>query len=284
MPWSYSARSVAFVAIGLFGCGGASFDGRVFQNGELSFRVGPVPPEWHAIEATGSLVAFRDDSAPATIAVGGRCGKDGDDVPLEALTHHLFLAFTERNIENQVKVELDGREALHTELSAKLDKLRASHGIRDEEERLCYDFWHVAPPGAAGAQRQFVAFARLRDDTPVTDQARPSRTSFLPPVKQETRLERVTREFRGLVGHVGQITDMATGTFRALFRRPFEGRAILAQLESLGVASMGIVTVTSVFIGMVMAVQFAFGLRKFGGMEYTGRVVGLSFARESLPR
>jgi len=34
---------------------------------------------------------------------------------------------------------------------------------------------------------------------------------------------------------------------------------------------------------MVMAVQFAFGLQKFGGMEYTGRVVGLSFARELAP-
>src|SRR5258708_13283325 len=32
-----------------------------------------------------------------------------------------------------------------------------------------------------------------------------------------------------------------------------------------------------------MAVQFGFGLQKFGGMEYTGRVVGLSFARELAP-
>src|ERR1044071_2324749 len=64
---------------------------------------------------------------------------------------------------------------------------------------------------------------------------------------------------------------------------PVEGKAILQQIEALGVASVGIVTVTSVFIGMVMAVQFAFGLRKFGGMEYTGRVVALSFARELAP-
>jgi phospholipid/cholesterol/gamma-HCH transport system permease protein len=73
------------------------------------------------------------------------------------------------------------------------------------------------------------------------------------------------------------------GSVRAGFRRPFEGKAIFTQLESLGVASVGIVVVTSVFIGMVMAVQFAFGLRKFGGMEYTGRVVALSFARELAP-
>src|SRR5690348_18062527 len=52
---------------------------------------------------------------------------------------------------------------------------------------------------------------------------------------------------------------------------------------SSDLASVGIVVVTSVFIGMVMAVQFAFGLRKFGGLEYTGRVIALSFARELAP-
>jgi phospholipid/cholesterol/gamma-HCH transport system permease protein len=85
------------------------------------------------------------------------------------------------------------------------------------------------------------------------------------------------------IAHLGQIAQMTVGTARALFRRPFEGRALLQQIDALGVASMGIVTVTSVFIGMVMAVQFAFGLRKFGGMEYTGRVMGLSFTRELAP-
>jgi phospholipid/cholesterol/gamma-HCH transport system permease protein len=57
----------------------------------------------------------------------------------------------------------------------------------------------------------------------------------------------------------------------------------LEQIDALGVASLGIVTVTSTFIGMVMAVQFAFGLRKFGGMEYTGRVIALTFSRELAP-
>jgi phospholipid/cholesterol/gamma-HCH transport system permease protein len=96
-------------------------------------------------------------------------------------------------------------------------------------------------------------------------------------------IERFVNRTLGLVAHLGLITQMTIGAVRAGTRRPFEGRAILAQLESLGVASMGIVVVTSLFIGMVMAVQFAFGLQKFGGMEYTGRVVGLSFARELAP-
>jgi len=46
---------------------------------------------------------------------------------------------------------------------------------------------------------------------------------------------------------------------------------------------MGIVTVTSIFIGMVMTIQFAFGLRRFGGLEYIPRVVVLSFCRELAP-
>jgi len=103
------------------------------------------------------------------------------------------------------------------------------------------------------------------------------------PVRPLSFFERAGHRALRFLGHVGQVSDMAVGAVRAGFRRPLEGKAILTQLESLGVASVGIVVVTSVFIGMVMAVQFAFGLRKFGGMEYTGRVVALSFARELAP-
>lgn len=156
-PWP-----LVLVAVALSGCGGTAFDGRVFQNDELSFRIGQVPAEWRTIEATGALIAFRDDSASALIAVGGRCGKDGDDVPLEALTHHLFLEFTDRVVENQVKIELDGREALHTELNAKLDGVERRLTVFVMKKNGCvYDFWHVAPPDAPPeGRRQFVAFVQ----------------------------------------------------------------------------------------------------------------------------
>jgi len=87
----------------------------------------------------------------------------------------------------------------------------------------------------------------------------------------------------GLFAHLGQISRMFVGALRAGFRRPFETRAIMEQIEAVGVTSLGIVAVSSVFIGMVMAVQFAYGLQKFGGMEYTPRVIALSFARELAP-
>ena len=109
------------------------------------------------------------------------------------------------------------------------------------------------------------------------------RPSMLMPPPERGVWERLSGQVLALFSHMGQVSSMAVHAVRSGFRRPFEGRAIMHQLESLGVASLGIVVVTSVFIGMVMAVQFAYGLRKFGGMEYTGRVIALSFARELAP-
>ncbi len=83
--------------------------------------------------------------------------------------------------------------------------------------------------------------------------------------------------------HLGQIGRMTRDTFAAMFRRPFEFQSTIYQMEQLGVRSLGIACATALFTGMVMAVQFAFGLQKFGGMEYTGRVIGLSFSRELAP-
>ena len=81
----------------------------------------------------------------------------------------------------------------------------------------------------------------------------------------------------------GQVAEMTARAVIAAFRRPLELRATLHQMEVLGVASLGIASVTALFTGMVMAVQFAYGLQQFGGMEYTGRIVGLSFSRELAP-
>ncbi len=99
-----------------------------------------------------------------------------------------------------------------------------------------------------------------------------------------TELFALSRDrFSEFVSHLGEVAILSMRTARALFRRPFESTEILRQMESLGVRSLGIVAVTSIFIGMVMTVQFAFGLRRFGGVEYIPRVIVLSFSRELAP-
>jgi len=107
--------------------------------------------------------------------------------------------------------------------------------------------------------------------------------SIPPPPPTPSFLEEQSRRWRDFVEHLGEVTLLTSRTARSLFKRPLEIRSTLQQLESLGVRSMGIVTVTSVFIGMVMTIQFAFGLKRFGGLEYIPRVVVLSFCRELAP-
>lgn len=69
----------------------------------------------------------------------------------------------------------------------------------------------------------------------------------------------------------------------ASFARPFEWREVVYQLEQMGVRSVSIALITAVFVGMVMTVQFAFGLERFGATDYVGRVIGLSITRELAP-
>lgn len=112
----------------------------------------------------------------------------------------------------------------------------------------------------------------------------PSRRSRYSYVHQEPSATAIYIErWSGFLVHLGQVAKMTAATVKCLFVRPFEIRATLHQMEALGVRSLGIASVVALFTGLVMATQFAYGLQKFGGMEYTGRIVGLSFARELAP-
>lgn len=137
----------------LQGCGGSSFDGHVYRGNDLAFRVGPVPESWRPIEVDQTLLAFRDDGRGATVAVNGRCGVDGDDVPLRSLTHHLFLQFTDRDVQSQEIVQLDGREALRSELVGKLDGVPKHFLVYVLKKDGCvYDFVQVSDDASENAE------------------------------------------------------------------------------------------------------------------------------------
>lgn len=54
-------------------------------------------------------------------------------------------------------------------------------------------------------------------------------------------------------------------------------------IVSIGVKSLPIVLITAVFTGMVLALQTAYGLQRFGAKNYVGNLVGLALARELGP-
>jgi phospholipid/cholesterol/gamma-HCH transport system permease protein len=82
---------------------------------------------------------------------------------------------------------------------------------------------------------------------------------------------------------MGDVSILTWRALRSVVKRPFEIRSTVYQIDSLGVRSLGIVAVTSIFIGMVMTIQFAYGLQRFGGIEYIPRVIVLAFMRELGP-
>jgi len=120
---------------------------------------------------------------------------------------------------------------------------------------------------------------------PPKEIVRESRPSSLapPPLVAQGAGSSLGAQIVALVDQMGEVALLTARTARALTKRPYEIRAIFYQMESLGVQSTAIVATTSVFIGMVMTIQFAFGLQRFGGIEYIPRVIVLSFLRELGP-
>jgi hypothetical protein len=135
-------------------CGKSSWDGRVYRGNNMEFRAGHVPTGWRRIEDDGALLTFRDAERDLLVTVNGRCGKDGDDVPLQALTQHLFVYFTDRNVIEQRVVSLDGRDALRTELSAKLDGVARQFIVYVMKKNGCvYDFILIGAPNVQTASK-----------------------------------------------------------------------------------------------------------------------------------
>ena len=96
-------------------------------------------------------------------------------------------------------------------------------------------------------------------------------------------LGRIRQKANDAFLYVGGITDLAGQTLRQAFRGPYEGAALLLQMEQVGVRSLSIVAITSLFIGMVLALQTAYSLADFGGKLFIGKVVSLSLVRELGP-
>ena len=121
-------------------------------------------------------------------------------------------------------------------------------------------------------------------DVPSADVS--GRTSLSPNrsmVPSPPKVNAVRERFEKITAELGGMAVMTADTFRALFRRPFEFRALIYQIEQMGVRSIAIASVTAVFVGMVMAIQFAWGLERFGARDYVARVIGVSIVRELAP-
>jgi hypothetical protein len=102
---------------------------------------------WRPVKVEGADLAFRDDAKEGSALFDMRCGSRGDDAPLTALTAHLLMGTTEREIASEEVVPFDGREAMHTQLRAKLDGVPMQYDVYVMKKDGCVvDLVYVAPP------------------------------------------------------------------------------------------------------------------------------------------
>ena len=94
-----------------------------------------------------------------------------------------------------------------------------------------------------------------------------------------SRSERTTSS----IGKLGAMAILSGQAFLAMLRPRFEVRAWVREMEQIGVRSLGVAGITTIFTGMVLALQTAYSLPSLGVKYYIGTVVSKSLVRELGP-
>ena len=76
---------------------------------------------------------------------------------------------------------------------------------------------------------------------------------------------------------------MLWDVIRGIRHHGIDLKEITRHVVVIGVGSLPIVLLTAVFTGMVLALQTAYGLQRFGAKNYVGNLVGLALSRELGP-
>jgi hypothetical protein len=132
----------------LAACGGPTLRDGVYHGEAGRYRIGELGEGWARLGlADQNDLAWRHAELGAIAQVNATCDP-GADVPLTALTNHLLIGFTEREIVDQRVVPMDAREALRTHVVARLDGVpRELLFLVMKKDQCVYDFALITPPG-----------------------------------------------------------------------------------------------------------------------------------------
>ena len=90
-------------------------------------------------------------------------------------------------------------------------------------------------------------------------------------------------QWRRALGELGGWALFSRRAVAAIFGGRYRFRDVIHHADRIGVQSLTIINVCAVFTGMVLALQTAFELERFGAKLFVGRVVSVSFVRELGP-
>ncbi|HSB70017.1 MAG TPA: ABC transporter permease [Candidatus Methylomirabilis sp.] len=86
-----------------------------------------------------------------------------------------------------------------------------------------------------------------------------------------------------LTADLGAMSLLAAQAFYQAVTPPYNPRLLIAHMDHIAVRSVTIVSVAGLFVGLVLALQTAYGLARFGAKGTVGLIVGLSMVRELGP-
>ena len=92
----------------------------------------------------------------------------------------------------------------------------------------------------------------------------------------------------GALAYVGELTQLAMQAAYFTFIGPFRGTPVrfqraVSQAMEAGVRALPILLLITFFIGLILALQAAYELRRFGAISYVASAVALSMTRELGP-
>lgn len=96
-------------------------------------------------------------------------------------------------------------------------------------------------------------------------------------------IENLGRRALRMIADLGGMSLLAGQAFSQAVTPPYNPGLLVAQMDYIAVRSVSIIAVAAIFVGLVLALQTAYGLARFGAKGTVGIIVGLSMVRELGP-
>ena len=134
--------------LGLASCHrGVRFDQQVLTKPGVRYRVGELSPGWERVKVSSNDLAWFVEDTGHALQVNSTC-KGHEDAPLDVLTRHLLMGFTDRHEVETQQVVVDEREALRSRFIARMDGVPVDLVfVVLKKDNCVYDFSYVSPLG-----------------------------------------------------------------------------------------------------------------------------------------
>jgi hypothetical protein len=152
---------VLLLLVFIWGCAHGHYDAaeRRVCTRDTCYRMGELPG-WELLRHKNGEVAFYRSEFDAIAQANATCRDDAEAASLEVLMRHLLIGYTDVQVQEEERVRLNGREALHHVVQARLDGVPMMLDLYVLKRNGCiFDLSLAAPPGRySSVQRDFEHF------------------------------------------------------------------------------------------------------------------------------